>query len=183
MNAELSKPKRIQGAYISEEEMKRVIDYLKGDEPPVYDESVVDNGVNGSVSVFGKSSGSTDPIFLEAKKIIIESGKASASFLQRRLKLGYARAARILDELEAAGVVGPADGAKPREILVRDMEDAEILEDKKYFDGEDESTEETDVDEGVEEVEGDIEEDSVAGDGTEEVGEEETTEENTRENN
>lgn len=117
--AELSKPVRIQGAFISEQEMKRVVEYLKGDEEPEYDESIVGKQQGGgTASMFGGPSDDRDPLFMEAQNLVIESKKASASFLQRRMKLGYARAARILDELEEAGVIGPAQGAKPREILV-----------------------------------------------------------------
>ncbi len=118
---ELSHPKRIQGAFVSEEEMKRVIDHLKGDTPPVYDESIVsrnnNSGGSGTVNMFGGSASDNDPLFDEAKKVVMESGKASASLLQRRMKVGYARAARLLDEMEEAGIVGPADGAKPRELF------------------------------------------------------------------
>ncbi|MEK7131731.1 MAG: DNA translocase FtsK, partial [Patescibacteria group bacterium] len=118
---ELSHPKRIQGAFVSEEEMKRVIDHLKGDEPPVYDESIVsrnNNSIgNGTINMFGGAGSDNDPLFDEAKKVVMESGKASASLLQRRMKVGYARAARLLDEMEEAGIVGPADGAKPRELF------------------------------------------------------------------
>lgn len=118
---ELSHPKRIQGAFVSEEEMKRVIDHLKGDEPPVYDESIVsrnnNSGGSGTINMFGGSGSDNDPLFDEAKKVVMESGKASASLLQRRMKVGYARAARLLDEMEEAGIVGPADGAKPRELF------------------------------------------------------------------
>ncbi len=124
LTAELSQPKRIQGAFVSEEEMKRVIDHLKGDEPPVYDESIVsknNSSGNGTVNMFGGSSNDYDPLFDEAKKVVMESGKASASLLQRRMKVGYARAARLLDEMEEAGIVGPADGAKPRELFTEHM--------------------------------------------------------------
>lgn len=128
LTAELSKPKRLQGAFISEEELKRVINYLKGDEPPVYDESIVsknNSAIGGTVNMFGGPNSDYDPLFEEAKRVIIESGKASASLLQRRMKVGYARAARLLDELEEAGIVGPADGAKPRELFTEHMRPAE----------------------------------------------------------
>ena len=118
LTADMSKPKRIQGAFVSEEEMKEVVHYLKGDEPPDYDDSIVSkSGVPGTVNMFGGPSDDQDPIFEEAKQLVLESGKASASLMQRRLKVGYARAARLLDELEEAGIVGPADGAKPREVF------------------------------------------------------------------
>ncbi len=125
LTADLSKPKRLQGAYVSEEEMKRVIDYWKGDEPPMYDESIVNknsgSAQSGTMNMFGGPSDDQDSLFADAKAIVLESGKASASLLQRRLKVGYARAARLLDELEEAGIVGPGDGAKPREVFTEHM--------------------------------------------------------------
>ncbi|MBP9695248.1 MAG: DNA translocase FtsK 4TM domain-containing protein [Candidatus Magasanikbacteria bacterium] len=127
--AELSKPVRIQGAFISEDELKSVVDYLKGDEPPEYDESIVEkNNGTGTMSMFGGPSDDRDPLFNEAKAEIIRAGKASASFLQRKFKVGYARAARLLDELEAAGVIGPGEGAKPREILVTATEISDTMD-------------------------------------------------------
>jgi len=120
--AELSKPVRIQGSFISEEELKTVVNYLQGDDEPDYDESIVETQKGGTASMFGGPSDDQDPLFEEAKEIIIKSDKASASFLQRRLKIGYARAARILDELEDAGIIGASQGAKPREILMTESE-------------------------------------------------------------
>ncbi len=117
LTAELSKPLRIQGAFISEEEMKRVVDFIKTDVPPEYDESIVAKSGSGTSSMFGGDSDDRDSLFNEARAVVVESGKASASLLQRRLKVGYARAARLLDEMEEAGIVGPADGAKPREVF------------------------------------------------------------------
>ncbi|EKE07562.1 MAG: hypothetical protein ACD_18C00054G0003 [uncultured bacterium] len=119
--AELSKPVRIQGSYISESEMKSVVKYLKGDDEPEYDTSIVESNKKnsgGTLNMFGGVADDQDPLFEECKELIVKYEKASASFLQRRLKIGYARAARILDELEEAGIVGPSQGAKPREILV-----------------------------------------------------------------
>ena len=124
LTADLSKPKRLQGAYVSEEEMKEVVNFLKGDGPPMYDESIVsrNGGVGGgTVNMFGGPNDDQDPLFEEAKRLVLESGKASASLLQRRMKVGYARAARLLDELEEAGIVGPADGAKPREVFLEHL--------------------------------------------------------------
>ncbi|OGH88851.1 MAG: hypothetical protein A2537_02645 [Candidatus Magasanikbacteria bacterium RIFOXYD2_FULL_36_9] len=147
LTADLSKPKRVQGAFVSEEEMKRVVDNIKNDEPPQYDDSVVSKNSgsnNGTVNLFGGSSDDQDSLFEDAKKCVVESGKASASLLQRRLRVGYARAARLLDELEEAGIVGPADGAKPRELFtehlssqggfVRPKEDEEIPENEQSLD-------------------------------------------------
>lgn len=121
-SAELSKPVRIQGSFISEDEMKNVVDYLKGDEEPQYEEelTMAKNNEGGTVGMFGGPTDEQDALFNEAKDTVIKAGKASASLLQRRMKIGYARAARILDELEAAGIIGPADGAKPRDVFVTD---------------------------------------------------------------
>lgn len=140
LTAELSKPKRVQSAYVSEEEIDHVVEYLKGDEPPVYDETIVakgGNGAGGTANMFGGPSDEQDALFEDAKNVVIESGKASASLLQRRLKVGYARAARLLDELEEAGIVGPAEGAKPREVFVEHLRpevEPEIPEDEQTMD-------------------------------------------------
>ncbi len=147
LTADLSKPKRVQGAFVSEEEMKRVVDNIKNDEPPQYDDSVISKNShsnNGTVNLFGGASDDQDSLFEDARKVVVESGKASASLLQRRLRVGYARAARLLDELEEAGIVGPADGAKPRELFtehlssqggfVRPQADEEIPENEQSLD-------------------------------------------------
>ena len=119
LTADLSKPLRIQGAFVSEEEMKRVIEFIKTDTPPEYNESITakSGSINGTSSMFGGGSDDHDDLFAQAREVVLESGKASASLLQRRLRVGYARAARLLDEMEEAGIVGPADGAKPREVF------------------------------------------------------------------
>jgi S-DNA-T family DNA segregation ATPase FtsK/SpoIIIE len=128
LTPDLSQPRRLQGAYVSEEEMKRVVDFLKGDEPPEYDESIVSKnnatGMGSAVATLNGDNGGRDMMFEEAKALVLETGKASASLLQRRMKVGYARAARLLDELQEAGIVGPADGAKPREVFGEHLADA-----------------------------------------------------------
>ncbi|MEM4271041.1 MAG: DNA translocase FtsK 4TM domain-containing protein [Candidatus Pacearchaeota archaeon] len=123
LTAELSKPLRIQGAFVSEEEIKRVVDYIKADTVPEYNEEIIAkaNIDNNNNVLFNNNRDDRDELFNEARAIVIESGKASASLLQRRLKVGYARAARLLDELEEAGIVGPADGAKPREVFTEHL--------------------------------------------------------------
>jgi len=121
ITAELSKPKRLQGAFISDSEIKKIVRYIKenGGEAEYVEEVTEKQKVSGIAGV-GMDGGSDDDdeLLEEAKELIINSGKASASFLQRRLSIGYARAARILDILEEKGVVGPSQGAKPREILI-----------------------------------------------------------------
>lgn len=123
--AELSKPKRLQGAFVSDSEVKRVVNYLKqsGDKPE-YIDSVVEKQakLNGDGTINFSDPNEGDELYDEAKQLILQAGRASTSYLQRRLKIGYARAARLMDLLEEAGVVGPADGAKPREILITEKE-------------------------------------------------------------
>ncbi|MEK7097352.1 MAG: DNA translocase FtsK, partial [Patescibacteria group bacterium] len=114
--------KRIQGGYIDDNEIKKIVNYIKekcGE--PNYVEGITDRqkvGGIGGVGLGGVGNDDSDDLLLEAKEMVINSGKASASYLQRRLSVGYARAARLLDLLEEAGVVGPSNGSKPREIMI-----------------------------------------------------------------
>ncbi len=131
LGGEYTKPKRVQGAFVSEGEVKSVTDFLKNQGAAVYDNSITEyrevnglkNGRRGGGGSFGASDG--DEMLEEAKQLVVESGTASASFLQRRLKVGYARAARLLDLMEEGGIVGPARGAKPRDILVDSLDNFE----------------------------------------------------------
>lgn len=118
---ELSKPKRIQGAYVSDQEINDVINYIKEKSGAVdYLEGVTDRQKVGGVAGVGLDGtyGDEDELMSEAQEIIIKAGKASTSLLQRRLSIGYGRAAKILDMLEESGIIGPANGSKPREILI-----------------------------------------------------------------
>ncbi|MBU1348716.1 DNA translocase FtsK [Patescibacteria group bacterium] len=118
--SDLAMPKRVQGVFISDDEVKRVVEFLKSRyEPADYDISVTDRPAGGETRFTNgiPVEDDTDPMLPDAKEEILRAGKASASLLQRRLKVGYARAARILDLLESEGFIGPGDGAKPREIL------------------------------------------------------------------
>lgn len=117
VSAELSKPKRLQAAYVSEKEVERVTSYLKVRGKPDYMNEIVEKPapqIGGSLEDLGD-----DELLNEAKQVILQADKASASLLQRRLRVGYARAARILDLLEEQGFIGPGEGAKPREILAK----------------------------------------------------------------
>lgn len=119
--AELAKPKRIQGAYVSDQEINDVISYIKEKSGEVdYLEGVTDRQKVGGVAGVGLDGthGDEDELMSEAQEIIIKAGKASTSLLQRRLSIGYGRAAKILDMLEDAGVISPSNGSKPREILI-----------------------------------------------------------------
>ena len=126
ISAEFSQPKRVQGVYVSMPEVKKVVSFLerenKGlleERPSGLQESLereLEQAQQPSLSPGGPFS-QDDPLYEEAKRVVREANKASASLLQRRLKIGYARAARILDILEERGVVGPQDGAKPRKVF------------------------------------------------------------------
>jgi S-DNA-T family DNA segregation ATPase FtsK/SpoIIIE len=119
VSAEFTKPKRVQGAYIGEKEVKHVVDFFKQQTGAIiYNEEIIEKPKRG-LGVPGMSDGGgsdEDDLFEEAKDEVMRAGKASASLLQRRLRIGYARAARLLDILEDKGIIGPGDGAKPREV-------------------------------------------------------------------
>ena len=119
-----AKPTRIQGAFVSEKEVKRLVDFLKSENPPVeYTQEVLSEPLVVKKGMASVGSDGRDPLFAESIRIICQHEKASASLLQRRLAIGYSRAARILDQLEAVGAVGRAEGSKPRDVLVRDPEE------------------------------------------------------------
>jgi len=133
LSGELAKPIRLQSAYISEEELHKVVDYLKTQSGGVDLDSIdLDNvGGTGAESAFGSMGGDDDDdLCEEAKQAVVEAGKASTSYLQRKLRIGYSRAARLMDILEERGVIGPQDGSKPREILAGPGEDADNEEDR-----------------------------------------------------
>ncbi|KKU48776.1 hypothetical protein A3H10_00070 [Candidatus Uhrbacteria bacterium RIFCSPLOWO2_12_FULL_46_10] len=120
ISAEITRPKRLQGALVGDEEIARVVEYLKSRATPEYVDEVT---TKQAVSVWGGGGyDDDDPLLGEAEAVVVQAGKASSSLLQRRLKVGYARAARLIDLLEAKGVVGPGDGAKPRDVLISRVE-------------------------------------------------------------
>ena len=127
LSAEMSKPMRIQAAYISEQEVKRVTKFLS-DHNRGLEETPIDFSLGGrSNAVFSSSLEDAsleddDALYDEARTVVTEAGKASTSYLQRRLRVGYARAARLMDLLEERGVIGPSDGAKPRMVISRSEE-------------------------------------------------------------
>lgn len=117
-SAEYNRPRRIQGAYLGEKEVKKVVDFFKAQTGAViYNQEVVEKPKHAlGISGMEGDSGDDDPLLEEAKDEVMRAGKASASLLQRRLRVGYARAARLLDILEEKGIIGPGEGAKPREV-------------------------------------------------------------------
>lgn len=120
ISSEFSRPKRIQGAYISDKDVKRVVEWIQKNTKDFLREEIAEDELSQAagqgMETMGNGGGGEDPMVEEAKRIVVESKKASASLLQRRLKVGYARAARLLDILEERGVIGPGEGAKPREV-------------------------------------------------------------------
>ncbi|MFH0712623.1 MAG: DNA translocase FtsK 4TM domain-containing protein [Candidatus Jorgensenbacteria bacterium] len=120
VSSEHSKPRRIQGAYVTEEEVKKVTAFIKeNNKPEENGEEVINLEENGGPRAdlaLDDYSDDSDELYNEAIRVVKEAKKASASLLQRRLKVGYARAARLLDIMEEKGIVGPGDGAKPREV-------------------------------------------------------------------
>ncbi len=125
-NTNMSKPKRVQGAWVTDSEIAKIADHLRMQSPPQYNDEIVSqpvqiNGKGGVVMDF--DSGEDDDLFKDAVRVVIDSGKASTSLLQRRLRIGYSRAARIIESMEEQGIVGPADGARPREVLIGSVDE------------------------------------------------------------
>ena len=113
-----AKPQRVQGAFISEEEVEHVVSFIKESRKDIkYEEEIIEH-INSASSSENGSYGDRDELLDEAIEIVVESGQASASYLQRRLRIGFNRAARIIEELEECGVISRRDGSKPRQILV-----------------------------------------------------------------
>ncbi len=127
VSAEASKPRRIQGTMISEKEIRAVTDFVKKNGMPEYNKEVLEQKIGGVKG--GDFDVPDDDLFLDAVDCVIRSNKASSSLLQRRLRIGYARAARLLDLLEEKGVVGPADGSRPRDVLISDI--SEIIDESQ----------------------------------------------------
>jgi S-DNA-T family DNA segregation ATPase FtsK/SpoIIIE len=125
---EMPKPIRVQGALITKEEVVKVNDFLRMQRPPQYDDEVVSqpvqlNGKGGIVVDNHAGDSSDDDLWKDAVQVVIDNRKASTSLLQRRLRIGYGRASRLIDEMEEQGIVGQADGSKPRDVLVSSSSD------------------------------------------------------------
>ena len=112
-------PIRIQGTYISDDEIRRVIEYVSKEQAAVYDNSITQMEDTHLAGANSEKEEYEDPLYNEIVDFAIKTGKVSASLLQRRFRLGYNRAARIVDLLEERGIIGPPNGSKPREVLVK----------------------------------------------------------------
>ncbi len=186
---QISKPKRLQGAYISDDEISKIIKFLKQEGEPDYNYQVTEDTRAGG-SVF--NSEDSDPLLEDAIQIVLQSKKVSTSFLQRRMRIGYSRAARIVDLLEEMGIVGPQNGSKPRVALitewpvggaqevadfeedvyeedeVEDSEDDEVIGEESANAGDDYEDIEEDEDADEEELENDDDEEDEEEDGYDE---------------
>ena len=120
---------RIQGCFVTDQEVERVVTFIKEGEKPAYDEAVIQEidrqaAASGGKGDRGGSAGGDsgdegeDDLLTDAIEVVVEAGQASTSLLQRRLRLGYARAGRLIDEMEQLGIVGPHEGSKPRQVLM-----------------------------------------------------------------
>lgn len=121
ISSDFSRPKRIQGAFVSDKDVKAVVEWIQKNTKDFVREEIAEDELSQTASqemdAIGRGGDDDDVMYEEAKRVVVESKKASASLLQRRLKVGYARAARLLDILEERGVIGPGEGAKPREVF------------------------------------------------------------------
>lgn len=134
------KPQRVQGAFVSEAEVQKVVDFIKGIFPmPQYDESAI-NGIEEAAARCGQKKGrgasgdasdgpvaTDDPMLKQALELAVETGKISTSLIQRRLSLGYGRAAKLIDTMEARGYVSAPDGQRPRDVLITRQQYQELV--------------------------------------------------------
>ena len=128
-SAEMSRPRRIQGALVTDKEIEKVNDHLKEKAKPEYDEEVTEKHQSAFKEGGVFTEEEDEQLLADAQEVIVRAEKASASLLQRRLRIGYARAARVLDILEERGIIGPADGARPREVLIK--EDGQVIDERE----------------------------------------------------
>lgn len=125
---DMSKPRRVQGAWVMDEEVMKITDHLRMQSAPDYNDEIISQPVQigskgGKVMDFDAGGDGNDDMFRDAVQVVVEGRKASTTLLQRRLRIGYARAARIIEELEEQGIIGAADGSRPREVLISSMDE------------------------------------------------------------
>ena len=120
-----AKPQRVQGCFVSDQEVERVVDFIKEGQIHAYDNEVMEEIEKNIPAEKGSKSSDDgggfdeqDDLIMDAIECVVEAGQASTSMIQRRLKVGYARAGRLVDEMEQMGIVGPFEGSKPRQVLI-----------------------------------------------------------------
>lgn len=117
-----TKPTRVQGAFISDKEVEKVVDFVKANGEATYNDDILEQieRVNSTDKEIEEQQNddSVDPLLMEAIDVVVETGQASTSFIQRRFKVGYARAGRIIDQMEERGIISGFQGSKPREVLM-----------------------------------------------------------------
>ena len=121
-----SKPKRLQGAFVSDKEIERIVEFVKADSSAHYNEDIIEHIENGAEDHQSSDDSDADDLLPQAIEIVVELGQASASLLQRKLKVGYSRAGRLIDQLEERGIIGPHEGSKPRRVLMSRSEFQEM---------------------------------------------------------
>lgn len=121
-----SKPKRLQGAFVSDKEIERIVEFVKADSSAHYNEDIIEHIENGTEEHQVSDDTDADDLLPQAIEIVVEIGQASASLLQRKLKVGYSRAGRLIDQLEERGIIGPHEGSKPRKVLMSKSEFQEM---------------------------------------------------------
>ena len=124
---------RVQGAFISDDEVEKLVEFVKQESEAVYDEDVleaVEKSGEEKTDSEGEeeSGGDADPLLTKAIEIVVDAGQASVSLVQRRLSVGYSRAGRLIDQMEARGIIGPHEGSKPRRVLVTKAEYLAMLD-------------------------------------------------------
>ncbi len=122
-----SKPKRLQGAFVSDKEIEKIVEFVKADSSARYNEDIIEHIENGAEDHQSSDDGDADDLLPQAIGIVVEIGQASASLLQRKLKVGYSRAGRLVDQLEERGIIGPHEGSKPRKVLMSKSEYQEMM--------------------------------------------------------
>jgi S-DNA-T family DNA segregation ATPase FtsK/SpoIIIE len=122
----LSKPQRVQGAFITDKEVENIVAFVKNNYSSGYDQDMINKITSAKTAVAGADE--VDELFVYAAEFVIEKDKASASMLQRQFRIGYNKAARIIEELEAHGIVGQEDGSKPRKVLMNSFQWQEYKE-------------------------------------------------------
>jgi S-DNA-T family DNA segregation ATPase FtsK/SpoIIIE len=129
LTSDMAKPKRVQAALIEDDETAKITDFIRMQRPPQYDDEIISQpvqigGKGGNVMEMGGSGmDADDDMFRDAVRVVIENKKASTSLLQRRLRIGYGRAARVIEQMEEQGIIGAADGSRPREVLVSSLDE------------------------------------------------------------